>query len=108
MCRTQLDSYYPDYTDSRLVSATMQLPTVNPGEELQLRFQHWFAYYGGSHGEVQISVSNADGSWSEWTTISGDYGNVNSMVWTRAMAELTAYAGETVRLGFFHIADTLQ
>ncbi len=42
---TVLDSNYPSYTDSRLISPTITLENVSGAEEIHLRFWQWFAYY---------------------------------------------------------------
>ena len=100
---TVLDGSYPANTDSRLVSATMQLPTVAGDDEVHLRFQQWFSYANdGDAGQVQISVWDpvllAWGSWvSEGTLVANVSGG-----WSLKDVDLTAYAGETVRLGFLH------
>ena len=102
---TVLDGNYPVGTDSRLISASLQLPAVAGGDEIHLRFQQWFAYASGDIGQVQVSVwdpvNAVWGAWiSEGTSVSGI-----SAVWSLKDVNLTAYSGELVRIGFFHSAD---
>ncbi len=94
---TVLDSTYPG-TDSRLVSPSLQLPSISAGEEIQLRFWHWFAIQGSDVGRLQIAEETAPGQWSAWTTLA-DY-VLSSSVWTRPRVDLSAYAGKKVRLAF--------
>ena len=100
---TVLNGNYPAYTDSRLVSATFQLPAVSAAEELHLRFMQWFSYSSYDSGQVQIQVQDeATGEWGDWQDIGPSM--VNTSPWSLMAIEITAYAGETVRLGFYHTA----
>jgi hypothetical protein len=45
------------------------------------------------------------GVWSDWTMISGPYGPGDLSVWTPTSVDVTEYIGQTVRIGFAHIAD---
>ena len=56
---TGLDGNYPANTTSRLVSASLQLPTVTGVNEIHLRFQQWFDLGVQGSGQVQISVFDA-------------------------------------------------
>ena len=97
---------YPANTDSRLISPAVVLPTLaSPDEEMHLRFWEWFNYGSGDSGRVDVSVLDPmTGSWGPWETIrNGPF--ISSSVWSPCAAELTAYAGETVRISFAHFAD---
>lgn len=104
---TVLAGNYPGDTDSRLVSPTIQLPSVKGYEELYLRFWHWFSYAVRDAGYVQISVYDpATSEWSDWTTI-GDPVVNESPVWSyRGDYELTSYASRKVRIAFYHTGDS--
>jgi hypothetical protein len=93
---TVLDGNYPAGITSRLESATLELPTVTGNEEVHLRFWQWFSYTHYSSGTVQISVLEdpANQTWSEWRN--------TTPVWSQSAVDLTAYAGQTVRIGFLH------
>ena len=96
-------NYYPD-TDSRLVSAKIELPSASGMEEVRLRFREAFFYGNGDIGQVQICV------WDAATATCGDWISVGSAVaasadWTRRDINLTPYAGQEIRLAFFHQAD---
>ncbi len=102
---TSLDGFYPGYTDSRLISPSIPLPTISAGEELQVKFWQWYSYSNLDAGYVQISVWNAQTStWSGWSTISEGMVSESS-VWTLMGVDLTRYAGSTVRIAFYHTAD---
>ena len=102
---TVLDGNYPSGTDSRLVSASMVLPAVGGSDELHLRFQQWFSFASGDTGQVQVSVWDATGmTWGSWIN-EGELVASGSGGWSLKDVDLTAYAGETVRIAFFHIAD---
>ena len=100
---TELDGNYGPYTDSRLISPTMTLSTVTGAEEIHLRFRNWFSYAASDSGQVQVQVWNAGTStWGTWV----DEGTAvaDTSGWSLKDVDLTAYAGETVRIGFFHVA----
>ena len=98
---TKLAGNYPFGPDSRLISPVMDLPAAGAGEELLLRFREFWQYASSSdRGDVQISVYEND-TWSEWTTI--DTRNTYSVVWQHERVDLTAYAGQRVRIAFYHV-----
>jgi len=102
---TILAANYPSYTDTRLISPTVALPAVTGNQELWLGFHEWYQYGSGSSGGVQVSEWNGTG-WNAWTTITTvAQDGASSRGWSYAAAELTAYAGRTVRLAFYHQAD---
>ena len=94
---TVLDGDYPN-TNSRFVSPSIQLPAIGAGEEIHLRFWHWFSFGSYDCGRVQISEEISAGEWSDWTSLSGHSGS--SSVWTYCLVDLTAYAGNKIRIGF--------
>ena len=103
---TVLDGNYPANTISRLIGPTVVLPTVSSAEELQLRFWQWFSYSSGDSGQVQLSVWDPVGqAWGAWTAVGNSIVNISGG-WSQMAIDLTAYAGETVRLGFLHSADS--
>ncbi|BBO84834.1 hypothetical protein DSCO28_54000 [Desulfosarcina ovata subsp. sediminis] len=110
---TVLDGNYPDYTDSRLVSPTLTLPTVSGSEEIHLRFWQWFSYYpygvnsSNDYGQVQISTYDVSTGWTEWTAVNPndwiqDYSYTG---WSLKSIDLTVYAGQQVRIAFYHEED---
>ena len=95
--------YSPD-TDGILKSASVTMPDVTGFEQIHLRFQHWFSYLGGDSGQVQVQVWNAATStWGPW--MNEGVAVVNASGWSVKDVDLTAYAGELVRIGFFHSAS---
>ncbi|MCP4995683.1 MAG: hypothetical protein GY934_18190, partial [Gammaproteobacteria bacterium] len=106
---TVIDGSYDAFTDSRLISATTTLPAVTGNEEIHLRFYNWFNYGDYDSGQVQISVWDPiTSTWGAWTdegiAVSNSSVSNYSGGWTLKAVELTAYQGETVRLGFLHSA----
>ncbi|MCP4604636.1 MAG: hypothetical protein GY847_29635, partial [Proteobacteria bacterium] len=98
---TKLAGNYPFGPDSRLISPEMDLPTAGPQEEVLLRFREFWRYASSSdRGDVQISVFDGT-TWSAWTTI--DTRNTYSQIWHHERVDLTAYAGQRVRIAFFHV-----
>ncbi|MBW2663913.1 MAG: choice-of-anchor J domain-containing protein, partial [Deltaproteobacteria bacterium] len=89
-------------------------PDVGPGsahggvgeEEIYLQFWHWFSYAGNFNcdtGHIQISVQDEDtGVWSNWTSIDNIIGHTSP--WSKMGVDLTAYAGNRVRIAFYHTA----
>jgi hypothetical protein len=104
---TVLAGNYPAYTYSRLVSAPISLPSVSPGDTLDVRFWHWFSYdtsYVVDQGQVQISVFDPqEGQFSEWTNIASPTSSA-SVVWSPVNVDVSPYAGKLVKLGFYHYA----
>ena len=108
---TVFDGSYPDFTDSRLVSPTFELPSdLGAGEEINLRFWQRFSYYpydwssSRDWGQVQISTHDDQAGWSEWAGVGNlvrDYSNA----WSMMAVDLTAYAGMRVRVAFYHSSD---
>jgi len=102
---TVLDGNYPANTDSRLVSASQQMPTVTGFEEIRLRFQQWFSLGSGDSGQVQVSVFDpVTSTWGNWVSEGTSVTGV-SAIWSLKDVDLTAYSGERVRIGFLHTAD---
>ncbi len=103
---TVLDVDYPANTDSRLISPSINLPDVIGDEEIHLQFWHWFSYAGNFNcdtGHIQISVQDEDtGVWSNWTSINNIIGHTSP--WSKMGVDLTAYAGNRVRIAFYHTA----
>ncbi len=104
---TVLDSSYPN-TNSALVSPSMTLPSITTGEELQLRFWHWFSFAlrtqscagcDNDYGRVYIQTQTAAGVWSTATLLTS-YAGTSGNVWTQPSVDLSAYAGQKVRLQF--------
>ena len=103
---TVLGSNYPPYTDSRLISPKLTLPAVSGAEEIHLRFWQWFAYYpygvSYSNDYATVQISTDDGQ--TWTSVGNriqDY----SGGWSLNSIDLTAYAGQQVRIAFYHSED---
>ncbi len=108
--------YYND-TDSRLIvpyqfpwEQGIELPNVVGDEELHLRFWQWFNYYpynwsdSQDWGQVEISTYDEASGWSAWQSLgthTQDYGGY----WSQKSVDLTAYAGQKVRIAFNHISD---
>ncbi|MCU0917575.1 MAG: choice-of-anchor J domain-containing protein [Planctomycetes bacterium] len=101
---TVLAGDYPYTTDSHLVSPTMQLPAVSENEEILLRFWQWFSYAWADSGSVQIQVF--DGAlWKPWEQVAVRAVAVSGG-WSLTCVDLTAYAGQRVRIGFYHQDET--
>ena len=113
---TVLAGNYPLQDDSRLISPAFTLPALAGAERLELRFWHWFNYNGHpsylDKGYVQISVWSGS-AWGGWATLATpvdsytpaviNYPTYNSG-WSKCAVELAAYAGQTVRVAFYHVA----
>ncbi|MEC4685650.1 MAG: Ig-like domain-containing protein [Nitrospirota bacterium] len=96
---TVLDGNYPDNVNSALVSPSIELPAIATGEEIHLRFWQWFSIGGYDNASIQVSEETAPGVWSGWTTLTTYSGNSGG-VWSYPFVDLSAYAGEKVRIGF--------
>jgi len=97
---TILAGNYPPNANTRLISPEIALPRLLPGEELQLRFWHWFNVYNADPGVVQISVNG-----SNWRNLSIPFIEYSS-VWTQYIADLSAYADSTIRIAFYFTSNS--
>ena len=101
---TVLCARYPAETDSRLISPTIALPTLSPGEEVRVRFWQWFSYGGCDSGQPQVRSRPSGGAWSAWVSLPGPSASV-SQAWSLGGGDLTPYAGKEIQIGFFHQAQ---
>ena len=102
---TNLSGNYPADTDSRLISPAVTLPTVGEEEQLQLRYRQWYSYAYRDKGLVQIAKWDG-GKWGAWATILTPNLADTGSTWSPVSADLTAYAGQTVKIAFYHTADS--
>lgn len=99
---TVLAGNYYEPVDSRLISPPMTVPPVNKNPAL--RFRHWYSFSTYDYGNVQIKTPNSD-----WTTISNDYTNTSSNVWTFPYFDLSTYADSVIQIAFyFHSNRTYE
>ena len=98
---TILDGNYPDYANTILISPPISLPTPSVEETIQLKFWQWFSIENGDdQGFVQISVNSG-----EWETISSVEIDGGNPAWSQYVADLTSYAGSSIRIGFYITSD---
>ena len=98
---TTLGDNYPDSTlDTRLESPMFDVPTA--GYNPRLRFWHYYHFYSGDNGSVQIRVVGSN----TWETLE-TYDNYSGYSWVYPSLDLSAYAGKQVQLGFLlHVVRT--
>ncbi|HHJ38579.1 MAG: hypothetical protein AXA67_03865 [Methylothermaceae bacteria B42] len=102
---TVLGGDYPGDTDSRLISPPIQLPAVNDNERVFLSFWQWFSYASCDQGFVQVSTWDSNtNTWSDWTNLNGPLANTSP--WSKRMDDITSFAGQIVRIAFYHTART--
>jgi len=91
---TVLGGDYADDTSGRLASPAFVVPAAD--QNPRLRFWQWYSFGGsGDHGEVQIKMGTND-----WQTLA-QYTASGSGVWSEPGFDLSAYAGQTVQVGFY-------
>jgi len=100
---TNIDGNYPGGASSRFISPVIDLP---PADELLdgvlwLRFWHYWNYSDWDYGIVEVSSWDGE-AWSAFTSISTSFGGY-SAVWTPHLVDISAYAGQTIRLGLHHV-----
>ncbi|MGB9878828.1 MAG: choice-of-anchor J domain-containing protein, partial [Candidatus Pelagibacter ubique] len=92
---TNLSGNYPDYADDWLISPQITLPSGN----ITLSFWEWYQIEEGyDYGYVLIST---DGGYN-WNELSYRTGYSD---WTRTTINLSAYAGQTIKLAFRLTSD---
>ncbi len=95
---TVLGGNYPFAANSRFISPTIVLPTPQQGGHIGLRYSEWVSLYAGDTGMVEVSAAGGP-----WVVIDGPFGD-GSAEWTSRTIDLTAYAGQSVRIAF-HLLD---
>ena len=95
---TVLTDVYP-HTNSRLVSPSIELPTLGAGEELQLWFWQWAKFGSYDSGQVQVAYEQSPGIWSAWENLGSGYNNTSG-IWSLSMLDLSAHAGQKMKIAF--------
>src|ERR1017187_10281358 len=90
---TVLGGNYAGNTDGRLDSPPFVVPTAD--QNPRLRFWSWYNIGGYDYCEMQIKVGT-----NAWQALH-HYTSTGSGVWSREGFDLSAYAGQTVQLGFY-------
>ncbi len=93
---TVLGGNYNKYCESRLVSPYLQMPSDPADGAIFLGYWQWFAIYN-ANDIASVQVRPLGGDWE----IVGNNHYGTSMGWTRALVDLSAYAGQVVQLGFY-------
>jgi len=96
---TVLNGNYEENVDSRLISPPFKVPAAS--ENPRLRFWHWYSFSNSDLGFVQIKTGNGN-----WETISPDYTNTGSGVWTYSSIDLSTKADSTVQVAFYFRSRT--
>ena len=107
---TGLSGQFPPEINDRLISPTIVLPTVSAPATIHLRFQNAYDYLISlgttGHGQVQIQVfDDTVPGFGPWQDVVGARVDGDSPDWEPNDVDLTAYAGDKVRVGFQHVAD---
>ena len=98
---TVLNGNYPNYANTRLISPAIVLPNISNEESIQFKFWQWFNIEDvADQGVIQISVNSG-----QWETISDVEIDGNNPVWTQYVADLTSYAGSSVRIAFYFTSN---
>ena len=92
---TVLAGDYPEDRSSRISGPAFVVPTA--GQNPRLRFWHWWSFNNNDWGQVQITTNNG----ATWQALSPVYSTTSADLWTRPMLDLSAYAGKTVKIGFY-------
>lgn len=102
---TVLRGRSPTTVDSRLISPPVTLPQLLQGERIYLSFFHWSYAAAAEEGIIEIMESNGPCGAAHMITQSliG-----SSRQWVRHIADVTDFAGATIRVAFrFHSDETL-
>ncbi|WP_143161877.1 GEVED domain-containing protein [Flavobacterium terrae] len=94
-----------DYTNSNIVTI-MTSPVIDATvySNLTLTFDHYYSYYGGDKGEVQVSIDGG-GTWPNTVkTYNSDIGSASKFV--SDSIDLSAFAGQTnLRIRFVYTGN---
>jgi RHS repeat-associated protein len=100
---TNLSGNYPANSVARLESPAFEVGDPGPSRLVTLQFWQWHQFGTGDQGELQIAVAASGGMWSQWVTLQTVTGSSGG--WREETADLSAYKGKTVRLGFLLAAN---
>ncbi|MEI6566862.1 MAG: LamG-like jellyroll fold domain-containing protein, partial [Verrucomicrobiota bacterium] len=95
---TVLGGNYPRWADSRAISPAFVVPAAD--QSPRLRFWHWFETWGPDYGCVEVRPLGSN----SWVQISPNYSD-SSAVWTYALLDLRAYAGQNIQIAFHFVDD---
>ena len=97
---TVLNGNYPN-TTSRLISESIELPTIDENTLLILYLMQYYSYSSYDEGIIQIrSYINKTKTWTSWKTL--ETINGKDLYWYQLKIDLTSYAGNRIQLGFLH------
>lgn len=85
--------------ESKLISPIIALTTIEPNEQIELRFSQWFALTPIQKANVQVSVYNGNFEWSDFAPLKTEITST-SYDWGNSSLDLTAYAGRRIRIAF--------
>ena len=80
---TVLDGNYHNNANTRLISPSIALGSLSPGEVIQLKFWQWYSL-SNDNGRVQVSVNGG-----AWQTISDPVFDGANTNWSQYVADLS-------------------
>ncbi|MEM7371521.1 MAG: choice-of-anchor J domain-containing protein [Bacteroidota bacterium] len=96
LAATILQGNYPTQANSRFTSPPIVLPEQAGMQQLKLSFWHYFEHGFVSESKLQLSTNNG----MSWIDLSEPFDDFSG-VWTRYLLDISAYAGQTIQIGFF-------
>ncbi len=94
-----LTSAYSNNEDAWLISETISLPEVNPGDKLELRVHEWFEMESEyDNGLIRISTDGGE----TWSTVSKSSGVSD---WRLTTVNLNPFQGKEIIIGFNFTSD---
>jgi hypothetical protein len=102
---TILNGTYPSSTDSRLVTPSIVLPSLENNQEILFRFWHWYRYDASDYAYVEIQTYNTSSEkWNNWEKISRQMVSTSN-AWSVGQVDISNYQGKKVHVAFAHYAD---
>jgi len=103
---TILNGNYASFTDSRLISPQILLPTLSEDQRIRLRFRQWFRIENDVFGDDDVGYLQVRVDGGAWQTIPHTAPITGiAPAWSLGGADLSAYAGSAIRIGFFFNTD---
>ena len=87
--------------DPRLISPWIDLDTLSSPE-----LSFWYHGYGQQMGDLDVYVQKQGGTWSSLWDTSGLTHSSSSAAWLEHIADLSSYAGDTIRVRFDYSASS--
>lgn len=80
-------------------TATLETPSIDLSPLTVPELSFWYHMFGGGIGDLDVEIDNGSG-YTNLQTITGQQQTSGAAAWLESIIDLSAYAGDTIRLRF--------